>query len=94
MHAIAANIVRQGGIVVGLSGTVGGLDGPSAVAMNTTVADGTANGYLAVYAATLPLVSNLNYSAGKAVGNLTTVKNLNQRAGHLLQQHRDRGCHR
>jgi subtilisin family serine protease len=75
-HAISASVVTQGGVIVGPSGTIGGSDGPSAVVMNSTVADGTAGGYLTVYPAgtSLPLASDLNFSKGEAVANLTTVK--------------------
>jgi subtilisin family serine protease len=74
--AVNANVVGQGGVLVGPSGSLSGTDLPSAVVINTTVADGTTGGYLTVYPAgtTLPNASNLNFAAGEAVANLTTVK--------------------
>jgi subtilisin family serine protease len=74
--AVNASVVGQGGVLVGPSDTIGASDGPSAVVMNTTVADGTANGYLTVYptGTTLPNASNLNFAAGEAVANLATAK--------------------
>jgi subtilisin family serine protease len=74
--AVNANVVGQGGVLVGPSNTIGASDGPSAVVVNTTVADGTENGYLTVYptGTTLPNASNLNFAAGEAVANLTTAK--------------------
>jgi hypothetical protein len=75
-QSISAPVVGQGGVIVGPSGMIGGSDGPSAVVMNTTVADGSVGGYLTVYpnGTTVPLASNLNFTKGEAVANLTTVK--------------------
>jgi len=72
----AANVVGQGGVLVGPSGTIGNSDGPSAVVLNTTVTAGTIGGYLTVYPAgeTRPVVSNLNFTKGETVANLATVK--------------------
>jgi subtilisin family serine protease len=74
-QSIAADIVGQGGVLVGPSGTIGNSDGPSAVVMNVTVTGGTTGGYLTVYPAgeAAPLASNLNFTKGETVANLATT---------------------
>jgi hypothetical protein len=51
--------------------------GASAVAVNTTVTDPTANSYLTVFPSDVgspPTASNLNFSTGQTVPNLVMVK--------------------
>lgn len=60
--------------VTGSSGVP--LAGPTAVALNVTVTNPTASGYLSVYPAGIapPVVSNLNFSAGRTVANTVIVR--------------------
>lgn len=56
---------------------VGGIPAnASAVVMNVTVTESSANSYLTVFpnGQGAPLAANLNFAAGQTIGNLTTVK--------------------
>ncbi len=74
-ESIEADMVGQGGVLVGPSGTIGGSDGPSAVVLNTAVTAGTVGGYLTIYpnGQPRPLAANLNFSKGETVANLITA---------------------
>ncbi|MBR7833576.1 hypothetical protein KDL01_09885 [Actinospica durhamensis] len=74
----AAKIPANGQITLTVNGAGGGAipsSGPTAVALNLTAVDATANGVITAYPAgeTLPTVSNLNYPAGGAEANMAIV---------------------
>jgi PKD repeat protein len=58
-----------------VAGTPGVPDDASAAVLNTTVTDGTANGYLTVYpdGSALPTVSDINFDAGETIPNMVTA---------------------
>jgi hypothetical protein len=73
-----AKIPANGSITLNVAGSDGGTipaSGASAVALNLTAVNSTANGVITAYPAgeSLPTVSNLNYSVGQTEANLAIV---------------------
>jgi len=73
-----AKIPANGSITLTVAGAAGGkipASDATAVSVNLTAVDSTANGVITAYPAgqTLPTASNINYSTGQTVANLATV---------------------
>jgi hypothetical protein len=78
LGATKAQIPANGSITLAIDGSDGGnIPGSdvSAVALNLTAVDSTANGVITAYPSdqSLPTVSNINYSTGVTVANMATV---------------------
>jgi hypothetical protein len=73
-----AKIPAGGNLTLTVAGSDGGIipsSGVTAVSLNLTATDATANGVITAYPAgqSLPEVSNLNYPAGKTIANMSIV---------------------
>lgn len=76
-NGVKAKVPANGNVVLALAG-VGGFpaSGAAAAVLNVTVTNPGAGGYITVYpsGATMPTISNLNFTAAQTVPNLVTVK--------------------
>ncbi|MBR7834957.1 hypothetical protein KDL01_16910 [Actinospica durhamensis] len=75
-----AKIPANGSVTLTVAGSDNGTipaAGVDAISMNLTVVNGTKNGVITAYPdgeATVPTVSNVNYSAGQTIANMSIVK--------------------